>query len=255
MGGVRVSMRRIAVALALSAAATTLGGGAASADVWGISAYGGWNGSFNSDVRFTGPNTDWTVHSVPWDGLSFGFSGGAPYYGVRLDYWPTAFGNWGLALDFNHAKVRAHRTATVNYSGTMNAAPFNGSDQVQNLFNVLEFTDGMNFVTLNALYRVQPLGMLHPYVGLGAGISIPHVEVTGNGTTVPFARTFDYEFGGPVLQGLVGLEVPVTSHFSLFGEYKLTWTSIKSPVTGGYDIHTQVVTNHLLAGGTIKFGH
>jgi lipid A oxidase len=238
------------------AAAAALVASAAHADTWGVSVYGGWNGSLNSDARFTDPDTNWTVHDIPWDGQSFSFAGAAPYYGLRLSIWPSAMPGWGVALDFTHAKVKANRTASVSHSGTINGNPTSGTNQVQELFGVLEFTDGLNILTLNALYNLQRYGMVQPYVGVGAGISIPHVEVTGNSggpPNVPFQRTFAYEFGGPAVQALIGAEVPVTRRISLFGEYKLSWTSIDSPLTGGYRIETSIVTNHLLAGATWRF--
>src|SRR5262245_46340239 len=105
--------------LALGAATVLVAAVPARADTWGISVYGGWNGSLNSDAHFTGPSTDWTVHSIPWDGLSFGQSGGPPYYGVRLSMWPTAMPGWGIAVDFTHAKARAVRDATVSYTGAI----------------------------------------------------------------------------------------------------------------------------------------
>jgi hypothetical protein len=49
--------------------------------------------------------------------------------------------------------------------------------------------------------------------------------------------------------------MPVNLRLSLFGEYKLSWTSVNSLLNGGYTIHTNIVTDHLLAGGTLKFGH
>jgi lipid A oxidase len=245
-------MKRIVGALAGGALA--LAAGSAAADTWGVSLYGGWNGSFDSDVNFTGPGTNWTVRSVPWDGLSFTFTGAAPYYGARLSYWPSALPGWGLAFDFTHAKVQARRDATVSYSGTINGTPPPGSAPVSSLFDVLEFTDGLNLLTLNALYKLPSYGMIHPYVGAGAGISIPHVEVTGNGGSVPFPRTFAYEFGGPAAQALIGAEIAISNRVSLFAEYKLSWTSINSSMNGGYEIHTNVVTNHIIAGATLTFG-
>src|ERR1043166_2473033 len=114
-----IRMKRLMNWLPLAlAAGAVLATAPASADVWALSGYGGWNGSFNSDVRFTGLGTDWTVFNVPWDGVSFAGSGGAPYYGYRLTYWPSAWRNIGIAIDYTHAKIRAVRTATVNYSGT-----------------------------------------------------------------------------------------------------------------------------------------
>jgi lipid A oxidase len=239
------------------AAATVLSAGAANAGTWQVSAYGGWNGSFNSDVHFTGPGTDWTVSDVPWDGVSFAKSGGAPYYGYRLTYWTTAWKNFGLAIDYTHAKIRAVRDATVNYSGTLDGSTFDGSDQIQNLFDVLEYTDGLNLVFLDGLYKLPQRGIFHPYVGAGLGISIPHVEVTGvaGGTgAVPFHRTFAYEYGGVAAEALVGADVQLTKRIAFFGEYKISYAKVDSPLTGGYKIHTTTITNHVLAGLSFAFG-
>jgi hypothetical protein len=56
------------------------------------------------------------------------------------------------------------------------------------------------------------------------------------------------------VQGLVGAEVALSPLFSLFGEYKLSWTSFDSPITGGYNVKTHLVTHHLLAGASLKLG-
>ena len=38
-----------------------------------IGVYGGWNGSFDSDIHLTQPGgTNMTLNDVPWDGDSFG---------------------------------------------------------------------------------------------------------------------------------------------------------------------------------------
>jgi lipid A oxidase len=250
-------MRRNSGLWAAAFAAGTVLATAANAGTWQVSVYGGWNGSFNSDVHFTGANTDWTVQNVPWDGVSWAKSGGAPYYGYRLTYWPTAWQNFGIAIDYTHAKIRAVRDATVNYSGTINGSTFDGSNQIQNLFDVLEYTDGLNLVFADGLYKLHPVGRFHPYVGAGLGISIPHVEVTGvggGGGTPPFQRTFAYEFGGVAAEALIGADVQISKRFSLFGEYKLSYAKVDSPMTGGYTIHTTTITNHLLAGLSFSFG-
>lgn len=231
--------------------AAVVGVSSASAGSLTVSAYGGWNGSFNSDVNFTGPSTDWTVKNVPWEGLSLG-GGDAPYYGARLTYWSVLIPNLGIALDYTHDKVRANPAASVSYSGTLNGSSFNGTNTIGNLFGALRFTNGLNLVTINALYRLHSIGILHPYVGAGVGITIPEVEVTGNGSTVPFARTFAYEYGGPAAQGIAGVDLTLTKRVSVFTEYKLSWTSVNSPITGGDRIHTTIVTNHLLAGLTLQ---
>ncbi len=74
-----------------------------------------------------------------------------PYYGARATWWLNSYElpNWGIGLDFNHNKVKADsRPANVD---------------------ILEFTDGINYVTLNGFYRWQSDWAVTPYVGLGAG--------------------------------------------------------------------------------------
>jgi lipid A oxidase len=224
----------------------------AQASEFSLGVYGGWNGSFNSDVRFTDPDTDWTVNSVPWQGLSFLGDGGAPYYGVRGTWWSDQ--NWGVMLDFTHAKVRADPNATVNYGGVLDGGNNSGSGPVSGLFDLLEFTDGINILTINGMYRFRPVGHFRPYVGAGIGINVPHVEVESPGGS-PFPRTFAYEYGGFAAQALAGVEVPVGEHFSLFGEYKLSWAGVNAPMEGGYRIHTDIITNHILAGVSVRFGN
>jgi lipid A oxidase len=220
-----------------------------------IGLYGGWNGTHNSDVTFTGPGTNWTVQSVPWDGLPFTFDGAAPYYGARVIYWPDSMPHWGLMFDLTHAKVRAKADATVNYSGTINGNPVNGTDQIGNIFDRLEFTDGFTMLTVNSMYRFEPLGRFQPYVGAGAGISIPHVEVTGAGVASGLPTTFDYAYGGFAAQVLAGVDIEVTRHFSLFTEYKFSWAGINAPLSdSAYRIHTDLFTHHVLFGASVRFG-
>lgn len=219
-----------------------------------LGVYGGWNGTHNSDVRFTDPDTDWTVQNIPWLGLPFTADGAAPYYGARFTYWMESKPHWGFMLDYTHAKVRADPSATVNYGGTIDGAPFSGSDQVGNLFDMLEFTDGISLLTLNAMYRFEPIGRLQPYVGAGLGLNIPHVEVEGNGGSVPFDRTFDYELGGPAAQLLAGVDFRITDNLSLFTEYKFSWAGVNAPLTDGYRVHTNLLTHHILAGISLTFG-
>jgi len=72
-----------------------------------IGLYGGWNGSFDSDIHLSQPNgTNMTLNGVPWDGDSFG---APPYWGLRGTYWLNSAPNWGVMIDYSHAKVIADR--------------------------------------------------------------------------------------------------------------------------------------------------
>jgi lipid A oxidase len=219
-----------------------------------VGVYGGWNGTHNSDVTFTDPDTNWTLQNVPWLGLSFTFDGEAPYYGARVTYWPDSLPNWGFMVDLTHAKVRADPNAMVNHSGTIDGGAIPASPaSIGSMFDLLEFTDGFTLLTVNGIYRFEPMGRFQPYLGAGLGINIPHVEVDGAGG-VPFARTFDYEFGGMAAQVLAGVDVRLTEHFSLFSEYKFSWAGINAPMVDGYRIHTNLFTHHVLLGASVRFG-
>jgi lipid A oxidase len=244
-------LKRVSL-IGVLAGAVALAATAARAE-WQFGAYGGWNGSFNSDVTFTDPDTDWTVSDVPWDGLSFFGDGGAPYYGLRATYWQPGQQGWGVMFDYTHAKVRALADATVSYNGTLDGSSYNGTGTIGGLFDVLEFTDGISLFTLNGMYRFQPVGIFQPYLGAGIGFNVPHVEVTGNSTGFP--TTFMYHYGGFAAQVLAGVDVPITKHISVFGEYKLSWAGVSSPLTGGYHIDTDIITNHVLAGVSVRFGN
>lgn len=212
------------------------------------SVYFGWNGSFDSDVTFTGNGMNTTFQDVPWQGLSFFNDGGAPYFGVRAGYWLGSDAHWGVFLDYTHAKVRADPDATVTYSGTSS-----GTAAIEDVFERLEFTDGINILTLNALYRLDPIGRFQPYFGVGAGVNRPHVEVTSAMLGLP--KTFQYEFGGFAAQGLAGVDLRITEHLSVFAEYKLSYSMVDAPLTGGYNIETSIFTNQIAAGVSFRLGN
>ncbi|MBP0651944.1 hypothetical protein J8J40_33275, partial [Mycobacterium tuberculosis] len=69
-------------------------------------------------------------------------------------------------------------------------------------FSHFEFTDGLNLLTLNALYRMPLNTVFTPYAGLGAGINVPHVETTatGTGALAGAPKPGEYQLGGATLQ-------------------------------------------------------
>lgn len=231
----------------LAAALLVLGMGAASAEMQ-VGVYGGFNESFDSDVHIVQPDgTSLEFSDVPWDGVSFE---APPYYGVRATYWLNNRPNWGIALDYTHAKVKAEKGETVDVTGEFQDVPVNGTTRVGDFFRILEFTDGLNLVLLNAMYRLDYERWV-PYAGVGVGLSIPHVEYAR--FDQPF-RTFDYQVAGVAVQGLVGLEFKVTDRISAFGEYKLSYAEVDGDLEGGGSLETDVVTNHFVLGVSYRFG-
>ena len=164
------------------------------ADEWWVGAYGGYNTSFNSDVTVKRGGTAITYSDVSWDGASFEMP---PYWGIRGSYWfDGQYSNFGMMLDYSHAKVKADLSGTAI-----------GAD-----FSHFEFTDGLNLLALNGLYRLPLTETFTPYAGLGVGISVPDVETTvrSGGAFDGMPRTFEYKLAGPVMQAEIGIEAKIT---------------------------------------------
>jgi lipid A oxidase len=215
-----------------------------------VGLYGGWSESFDSDIHLTQPGgTNLTFSDVPWDGDSFG---APPYWGMRGTYWLNSAPNWGLMVDYNHAKVIADQGAVVGVSGTRDGIKIGPTDRVGNTFETMEFTDGLNEIFFGGQYRW--IGeRWTPYVGFGVGFAFPHVEFRRYpGPLNP--RTFEYQVDGVAAEGLVGLEYHVGPRLSLFGDYKLSYSSNEPDLVGGGSLETNIWTNHFIFGASWRFG-
>lgn len=211
--------------LAVVAATTvTVASSTAHAEIQ-LSAYGGGSLSFDSDVELNEAGSSTTFNDVGWDAENFKLP---PHWGLRGTWWIDSYPNWGISIDYTHAKVKA--------------------DPRPSAFERLEFTDGLNIVTANAMYRHPTGTRFTPYGGLGLGMSIPHVEVkTAN------SNTFEYQLTGVAAQGILGVDLMVWNGFSVFGEYKLSYTQNDADLNGGGSLDTDIWTNHFNLGIAYKF--
>lgn len=219
-----------------------------------FSGYLGTASTIDSDVQLNRPGgTSLTFKDVSWDDDSFS---SPPYYGLRFGYWFRNNPHWGTTIDFTHAKMYGELEQTVRVSGTRNGVPVTGEERLGNTFDVLEFSDGHNLLTLNGMYRWMELGnssenflyRLQPYVLAGLGIAIPHVEVTVEGP-----RTFEFQTTGLVAQAGAGLDVDINSWFSIFAEYRLSYAEIDADLVGGGTLKTDPWTHHFTMGVTFSF--
>ena len=198
-----------------------------------ISAYGGANTANDSDVTINTPLVTGTF-DVDWEGDSFQ---SPPYWGARGTWWLTDFNmpRLGVAIDFTHAKVKAELD----------------DPDVGASFERLEFTNGLNTVTLNGLYRMPLSNRFSAYAGAGAGVAVPHVEVT---TRPDQGRTFEYQLTGPAVQGLIGANFNLGRGFSLFGEYKANFSWNDADLEGGGTLETDILTHQFALGLSFAFG-
>ena len=189
-----------------------------------IGAYTGAPYTYPADVRFTRPDgTELTVHDVAWDGKPFD---DPIYYGARVIRW-SKMSPLGSMIDFTHSKAYSQREQEVRLSGDGLDATQPETRKIRDIFHHFEFTHGHNMLTMNGLFRLPwRTSALSPYVGLGAGVSIPHTEVQFRGER---GRTYEYQFTGPVLQVVAGLEIRVP-RLSYFVEYKFTLAPYTAPL-------------------------
>lgn len=174
-------------------------------------------------VKQTGVH-DFTAKKVEWEGRPFV---NPIYYGARIVRWNNS-ARTGAMLDFLHSKTIGDKTKEVDVTGTFNSAPAPERAVLRDIFKRVEASHGHNMLTLNGLLRLPAIGLrLHPYVGVGAGVSLPHAEVHVEGRP---ARTYEYQVAGPVTQALIGLEVRAARVSYLF-EYKFTVAPYIMPLT------------------------
>lgn len=196
-----------------------------------ISVFGGLNENLGSTVRLEKGSV--SERSIDWEGKSFEMP---PYWGVRGTYWLGTASPWGLAIELTHTKAAAKLDITTDPT-----------------YSRLEFTDGNNLLTFNVLYRFSPLlnGTLVPHAGVGAGVAIPHVEVSLK--AFPAESTNEYQLAGPAAQGLIGFEYKLSDSWSLFSEAKLSYSHLNAELTGGGQLTTHLWSPQLATGLTYRF--
>ena len=197
-----------------------------------LSFYGGLQSAPHSVVTVSGdPLIADEQFTAGWDGNSFE---APPYYGLRATWWQD--NDYGFGVELNHAKVYG-----------------NAETLAANGYDVLEFTDGLNILTVNGFRRWEnafdgALAGITPYVGGGIGVSVPHVEVTKNGS-----RTFGYQVTGPAVAWIAGASYPISDQWSVFGEYKGTYSINAADLESGGTLETDIITNAINVGVGFKF--
>ena len=192
-----------------------------------LSFYGGYQGAAHSQISGTDPGGAGAFDLVAgWEGKSFSMP---PYWGARATWWQE--NNWGFGVEITHAKVYAD-------AGTRAATGFTR----------LEFTDGLNIVTVNALRSFAPMGRFTPYLGGGVGLSIPHVDISSAGGT-----TLGYQLAGPAVMWMAGASYQINDRWSAFAEYKGSYSINSVTLGSGGTLDTNIVTSALDVGFSIRF--
>lgn len=165
--------------------------------------------------------------SVDWEGQSDEFP---PYYGGRATWFRDGVNGFGFEL--THQKAAASEDTLDDNPG----------------FDELEFTDGLNFATLNYVRRLPARGRITPHLGGGLGFAFPYVEIETGGTKID-----EFQITGPVVAAFAGGHYDLTDRIALFGEYKITYSSHEVDLEDGGELETDLVTNALSLGLTYRF--
>lgn len=237
-----------------------------------IGGYFGAPYTYSSDVHIKKSGLhDFTTKDVDWAGEPFK----SPiYYGARVVRWFDG-GRRGAMIDFTHSKALAMLGEEKSFQGTLNNAPAPAKATLKDIYRKLEFSHGHNMLTLNGLWRLASLApRLSPYVGVGLGVNLPHSEVQ---LVSVRGRTYEYQYTGPVVQAVIGLEFRVP-RMSYFLEYKFSLANYEVPLSqrdgsvlfidlfnqlsswwaggeppGGY-LYTRLTSHQVIGGLGVRFG-
>jgi len=205
----------------------------------------------SSDLRLeTSRGTDVVLRDVAW----FADSYRSPiYYGVGLTWWLPRHREWGVGLDVTHAKAILDGGESVLASGRVDGAPIDRPVVTRDVIGRLELSHGLNLATVSG-YRRWLAAPRHDlpqgvslYLGVGAGVAVPHVEADLGG-----ARTDRYQLAGPAARGVVGLDVPFDEHVSLVGEAILSWADLHGDLAGGGSFETTLLVPQLSLGIALR---
>ncbi|MDQ6624066.1 MAG: porin family protein [Verrucomicrobiota bacterium] len=203
------------------------------------------------DLHQTG-GTDLTFHDVSYEGRDFETP---PFYGARALWFPSESAHWGFGAEFFHIKLYAQTDETVRVTGERGGLGVDDNERIDNTLQQFSLSHGLNYALADVVYRFFPgtrgpgfPNCLQPYVGLGIGAAIPHVESNVGGL---FHE--EYQLHGPGVQGLVGVNVDLTRHWGVMFEYKVTYANLDSLEIPNGSIELTPITHNLVAGITLRF--
>lgn len=203
----------------------------------------------NSDVILKAPDdTDVKLNKVRWWNESLIDS---PFYGARGIKWAETVPALGSMVDFTHSKATAYEQV-VTQSGKVGGKPVPASGKFEDTFRKLEYTHGLNSITMNGMFRITRLHpRIRPYFGIGLGLMVPHVDAQRAGFPRK-TRTLGPQITGPVFQVLGGIEwrIFVSNRYSSITEYKLALSRNTAKLKTGGTVSTNFWINQIVVGIT-----
>lgn len=220
-----------------------------------VSVYTGTSHTWASDLRIrqSASGSDATFQDVHWQAHPFR---PAPYYGVRISYFPETQPRFGGTFDFTHYKMYADTDRTLWVRGVWNGSPVNQSAAMSTRIQSFEISHGVNLTSLNAQYRWPSSfnangGTSHwePHVGAGVVGYFPHAEGSING--VPSSANYPFAgFGGQVF---AGTEYRLHKYVGLLVETKFDAGRLDIGLNPATQAETDTRTLHILGGVALHF--
>lgn len=226
---------------------------------WVATLYTGDSHTYASDLTVIQPGThsDASFDMVSWAPHPLGH--GAPYYGVRITYFPAASSHVGVAFDFTHYKMYAETEEPASLRGEWNGKTVNEYTTLANAIESLEIAHGVNLTSLDAEYRWNPGfedGPWQTHIGAGPVVYVPHSDGIIDGVGVDEGYQYG-GLGGQVFGGaeysLPGRWQPKYFRVTLLLEGKLDGGNIDLHLDPDTRIETRDITVHMIAGVSLHF--
>jgi hypothetical protein len=212
-----------------------------------VSLYVGASQTRSSDLalRNSAARSDAEFRDVHWRGRPFE---DAPYYGLRVSYFPGARPRVGASLDFTHYKMYAETDRDVRVTGRWNGISVDEVAPMRSRVPNFEISHGVNATSLNVQYRWLS-SRLQPHAGGGLVAYLPHAE--GALDTV-FANG-DYQLAGFGYHLFAGGEYRFTDRVGLLVEGKFDAGQLEIDLDPHVRASTHVRTVHGIAGVALHF--
>ena len=217
---------------------------------WRVAAFLGSASNPSSSIHLIQPAsaTDLIYEPIAWDDESF-----VPpvYYGYRIGRSLPFAPRLSIEAEFVHLKMFADTSATARVRGTDRGVAIDRREAIDRTLERFSISHGVNFVFVNAVYRLPMGPAAHPRLTLtargGAGPTVPHGESTIRGESRD-----QYELGALGWQASGGLEVRIAGGFHALMDYKYTRTRQTVGVAGG-TAGTLLRTHHVVFGAGYEF--
>jgi hypothetical protein len=221
---------------------------------WVLSASLGTSDTFNSDLHIDqkGSNSAAVFRGVHWASGTFHQ---APYYAVRLSYFPHRGARLGTTLDFTHYKMYAETERVLPVQGVWLGVPINTSAPMNARVQSWEFAHGVNMAAVNVQYRWASADAQdaawhwEPHLGIGLASYWPHAEGLVNETYT----SLDYQFAGLGGQVFAGAEYRMGRVLGLAVETKFNAGELDVALDPQTRVWTEVRTAHALGGLVLHF--